>query len=121
MPIRRIDEQNKVGDEAQGIHEEGYPRNDTESKPEGVQHSQYGLEAAAKAKLRTIAANIVDCEDRAKDIAEEKKAFFAEAKAAGFDQKALKGAMAFLKDEAGRTEQEQLRDLYVEALRERAE
>ncbi len=94
-----------------------YGHNSGDAPPE---HSAYSLTQAVKTKLKTIAANIIDCENRAREVAEEKKLYFEEAKAAGFDTKALKAAMAFLKDEAGRTEQEQLRDLYVEALRERA-
>lgn len=78
-----------------------------------------GLNPAALEKLKSIAANIVACEDQAKEIAEEKRAYFKEAKSAGYDPAALRSAIAFLKDEEGRTEQEQLRDLYVEVLRER--
>jgi uncharacterized protein (UPF0335 family) len=106
MAIRRIEEQTSP------IHEEGYPANAPE-------HSPYGLSPEAKLKLKTIASNIIYCDEKAKEVADERKTFYAEAKAAGFDATALRQAMAFLKDEAGRTEQEQLRDLYVEALREK--
>lgn len=74
----------------------------------------------ARDKLRTIAANIIDCEDRAKEANDEKSAYFKEAKAAGYDTKALRAAMVYLKDEASRDELEQIRDVYIEALRERA-
>lgn len=122
MPIRRIDEQNRtVQDEPyegeSPIHEQGYPANEAPA----ADHSPYGLTAEAKTLLKTIAGNILYTEERQKELAEEKKTFYAQAKAAGFDSTALRQAMAFLKDEAGRTETEQLRDLYVEALRERAE
>ena len=84
-----------------------------------IGHNSYGMLPEAVEKLRTIAANILDCEDRAKEVAEEKRTYFKEAKSMGYDPAALRQAIAFLKDEEGRTEQEQLRDLYVEALRER--
>ena len=84
-----------------------------------IGHNSIGMQQAAIEKLRSLAANIVDCEDRAAEVAEEKRAFFKEAKSAGYDSSALRQAIAFLKDEAGRTEQEQIRDLYIEALRER--
>lgn len=117
MAIRRIEEQNRtVTDES--IHEPGYPANEP---PPAVEHSSYGLTAEAKLKLKTIASNIIYCDERTKEVADERKQFYAEAKAAGFDATALRQAMSFLKDEAGRTEAEQLRDLYVEALREKAE
>lgn len=115
MTIRRLKEEAQTSP----IHEPGHPSNSPPA--DAPTHSPYGLEPAAVAKLKTIAANIVDCEERAKEITSEKATFFAEAKAAGFDAKALRGAIAYLKDEQGRTEAEQLRDLYVEALRERAE
>jgi len=85
-----------------------------------VGHNSGDITEAAREKLRTIAANIVDCEDRAAEVAEEKRAYFKEAKSAGYDAGALRQAIAFLKDEAGRTEQEQIRDVYIEALRERS-
>lgn len=116
MSIRRLAEKPPE----QGIHEKGYPAN--EPPPEAaaaVDHSSYGLTEDAKTKLKTIAGNIIYCEERAKEVAEEKRTFFAEAKAAGFDSTALRQAIAFLKNEADKTEQEQIRDLYVEALRER--
>jgi len=84
-----------------------------------IGHNSVGMQQAAIEKLRTIAANIVDCEERGKEIAEEKRSFFKEAKSAGYDTGALRQAIAYLKDEQGRTEQEQIRDLYIEALRER--
>lgn len=119
MAIRRIEDQNRTAqdeplDGGSPIHEPGYPAN-------SVEHSSYGLTAEAKALLKTIAGNILYTEERQKELAEEKKTFFAQAKAAGFDATALRQAMAFLKNEADKTEQEQLRDLYVEALREKAE
>lgn len=82
-------------------------------------HNSGDITQAAREKLRTLAANIVDCEDRAAEANDEKRAYFKEAKSAGYDSVALRQAIAFLKDEAGRTEQEQIRDLYIEALRER--
>lgn len=117
MSIRRISpvaaEQTVEGS---GIHEPGYPANEPPPEPT---HSPYGLAPEAITKLKTIAANIIYTEERQKEMAEEKRVFYAEAKAAGFDPAALRQAMAFLKNEADKTEQEQLRDLYVEALRER--
>lgn len=113
MSIRRLNPEPA----ASPIHEPGYPANEAPA-PE---HSPYGLNPDAVAKLKTIAANIIYTEERQKEMAEEKRVFYAEAKAAGFDPAALRQAMAFLKNEADKTEQEQLRDLYVEALRERAE
>ncbi len=98
------------------IHEPGYPSNE----PSQATHSQYSLAAAAREALKVIAVNIIDCETRAAEVAYEKKQFYAEAKAKGFEPKALRMAIAFLKDEEDKTEQEQMRDLYVEALRERS-
>lgn len=114
MSIRRL--AGKIPENA--IHENGYPANEPPPKAE---HSSYGLTPEARLKLKTIAGNIIYCEERAKEVADEKRTFYAEAKAAGFDASALRQAMAFLKNEADKTEQEQLRDLYVEALREKSE
>lgn len=114
MTIRRIEPQNRVTDDVDPIvAPEGWPAN---QPPE---HNPFGLTEAAKVKLKTLAANIIDCEERAKEVAEEKRAFFKEAKSAGYDPAALRQAIAYLKNEADKSEAEQLRDLYVEALRER--
>lgn len=74
------------------------------------------MQVAAE-KLRTIIERIERLEEEKKTIADDIKDVFSEAKANGFDAKAIKAILKIRKkDEAERTEEEMILDTYMKAL-----
>ncbi len=71
----------------------------------------------AKDILRSYIERIERLEEEKKEIADQVKEVFAEAKGNGFDVKAMREILKLRKlDSADRSEQEQLVDLYKQAL-----
>lgn len=68
-------------------------------------------------QLRTLIECIERLEEEKKTIADDIKDVFSEAKANGFDAKAIKAILKIRKkDEAERTEEEMILDTYMKAL-----
>lgn len=77
------------------------------------------LTEATKEKLRQTIERIERLEEEKKEIAEQIKEVYAEAKAFGFDTKALRQVIRIRKtDRAEREEQEMVLDTYLAALGE---
>lgn len=74
---------------------------------------------AAREKLRQTVMRIERLEEEKKEVAEQIKEVYAEAKSMGFDVKALRQAIRLRKiDAQEREEQEMILDLYLGALGE---
>ena len=72
---------------------------------------------AARDKLRQTVQRIERLEEEKKEVAEQIKEVYAEAKSMGFDVKALRQAVRLRKiDEREREEQEMILELYLGAL-----
>jgi len=72
---------------------------------------------AAREKLRQTVSRIERLEEEKKEVAEQIKEVYAEAKSMGFDVKALRQAVRLRKiDEREREEQEMILELYLGAL-----
>ena len=72
---------------------------------------------AAREKLRQTVSRIERLEEEKKEVAEQIKEVYAEAKSMGFDVKALRQAVRLRKiDAREREEQEMILDLYLSAL-----
>lgn len=77
------------------------------------------LTQTAREKLRQLVTRIEKLEEEKKGIADDVKETYAEAKALGFDTKALRQVVRYRKlDRQEREEQEQMRELYLHALGE---
>ncbi|MBI1185913.1 MAG: DUF2312 domain-containing protein [Alphaproteobacteria bacterium] len=77
------------------------------------------LTMSAKEKLQQIVARIERLEEEKKGIAADIKEVYGEAKSTGFDTKVLRKVVSLRKiDRAERAEQEQVMDLYLQALGE---
>jgi len=77
------------------------------------------LTQTAKEKLRLIVTRIERLEEEKASIAADVKDVYAEAKALGYDTKALRAVIRLRKiDRREREEQEQVLDLYLQALGE---
>ena len=77
------------------------------------------LTEASREKLRQTVAKIERLEEEKKEVAEQIKEIYAEAKAFGFDTKALRQVIKLRKvDKAEREEQEMVLDTYLLALGE---
>jgi len=77
------------------------------------------LTQSAKEKLKQIVARIERLEEEKAGIAQDVKDVYAEAKALGYDTKALRAVVRLRKiDRREREEQEQVLDLYLAALGE---
>jgi uncharacterized protein (UPF0335 family) len=77
------------------------------------------LNEATKEKLRQTIERIERLEEEKKEVAEQIKEIYAEAKAFGFDTKALRQVIRIRKvDRAEREEQEMVLDTYLAALGE---
>jgi uncharacterized protein (UPF0335 family) len=77
------------------------------------------LTQTAKEKLRLIVTRIERLEEEKAGIAADVKDVYAEAKALGYDTKALRAVIRLRKiDRREREEQEQVLDLYLQALGE---
>jgi len=75
------------------------------------------LTQSAKEKLKQIVARIERLEEEKAGIAQDVKDVYAEAKALGYDTKALRAVVRLRKiDRREREEQEQVLDLYLAAL-----
>ena len=80
-----------------------------------IQH----LTEATREKLRQTVSKIERLEEEKKEVAEQIKEIYAEAKAFGFDTKALRQVIKLRKvDRAEREEQEMVLDTYLLALGE---
>lgn len=77
------------------------------------------LTQTAKEKLKQVVARIERLEEEKAGIASDIKDVYAEAKALGYDTKALRAVVRLRKiDRREREEQEQVLDLYLQALGE---
>lgn len=77
------------------------------------------MDATTKEKLRQTVARVERLEEEKKEIAEQIKEVFAEAKSFGFDVKALRQVIKLRKvDRAEREEQEMMLDLYLDVVGE---
>ena len=77
------------------------------------------LTEASREKLRQTVAKIERLEEEKKEVAEQIKEIYAEAKAFGFDTKALRQVIKLRKiDKADRDEQEMMLETYLIALGE---
>ena len=77
------------------------------------------LTEATREKLRQTVAKIERLEEEKKEVAEQIKEIYAEAKAFGFDTKALRQVIKLRKiDKADRDEQEMVLETYLIALGE---
>lgn len=77
------------------------------------------LTEAAQEKLRLTVARIERLEEEKKEVAEQIKEVYGEAKAMGYDTKALRAAIRLRKqDRQERQEQEAILELYLDALGE---
>ena len=77
------------------------------------------LTEASREKLRQTVAKIERLEEEKKEVAEQIKEIYAEAKAFGFDTKALRQVVRLRKiDKADREEQEMMLETYLIALGE---
>ena len=89
-----------------------------------VQHesaavSAQALTQAARDRLRQMVAGIERLEQERAELAEDVKQAYAEAKALGFDTKALRAVIRLRRiDRRQREEQEQICELYLHALGE---
>lgn len=113
-------------DEVAGIGHNGGPELDEApppAKPKKPKKAAAPVEdeqAQARKTLVSFHDRITRLEDEKKEVADQIKEVYAEAKAAGFDVKALRAAIAAMKKDAEeRTEFEDLRDFYIEVLEER--
>lgn len=79
--------------------------------------SANSLDESTKQTLRNSVEQIEKLEEEKKDIAEQIKEVYAEAKSFGFDTKILRQTIRLRKiDRAEREEQEELLELYLDAL-----
>lgn len=77
------------------------------------------LTEAAQEKLRLTVARIERLEEEKKEVAEQIKEVYGEAKAMGYDTKVLRAAIRLRKqDRQERQEQEAILELYLDALGE---
>lgn len=77
------------------------------------------LTETAREKLRQTVARIERLEDEKKEVAEQIKDVYAEAKAMGYDTKALRAVVRIKKqDKQDRQEQEAMLELYLDAIGE---
>lgn len=84
---------------------------------ESIGHNSEAPAGFAKDQLRTFVERIERLEEEIKAINDDKKDIFAEAKANGFDVKALKAVIAMRRQDAdARREHETIVDLYASAL-----
>ncbi len=75
------------------------------------------LTETAREKLRQTVARIERLEEEKKEIAEQIKEVYGEAKALGYDVKALRAVIRIIKqDKQDRQEQEAMLELYLDAL-----
>lgn len=85
----------------------------------GVDAAPQALTVSAKEKLKQLVTKIEKLEDEKKHIADDIKDVYAEAKALGYDTKALRKVVSLRKiDRQEREEQEMVLDLYLQALGE---
>ncbi|MFZ4601004.1 MAG: DUF2312 domain-containing protein [Alphaproteobacteria bacterium] len=85
----------------------------------GVSAAPQALTQSAKEKLKQIVTRIEKLEEEKKGIAADIKDVYAEAKAVGYDTKALRKVVSLRKiDRQEREEQEMVLDLYLAALGE---
>jgi len=83
------------------------------------QASTTNLTDAAREKLRQTVDRIERLEEEKKEVSEQIKDVYAEAKAMGYDTKALRTCVKLRKqDKQEREEQEQILDVYLMALGE---
>ena len=109
-------------DEVAGIGHNGGPEldNDPPPKKPAKKKAEPDTQAEARKTLVSFYDRISRLEDERKEIADQIKEVYAEAKAVGFDTKALRAAIAAMKkDRDERTEFEDLRDFYIEVLEAR--
>lgn len=86
---------------------------------EEVMVAPQALTQSTKEKLKVTVARIEKLEEEKKAITTDIKDVYGEAKAFGFDTKVLRKVIALRKqDRAERAEQEQVMDLYLQALGE---
>lgn len=84
-----------------------------------IGHNSSGLTDVAREKLRQTVARIEDLEEERAEVGAQIREVYQEAKAFGYDTKALRKAVSLRKvDPATREEQEAILDVYLMALGE---
>ena len=84
-----------------------------------IGHNSVKIDETTKEKLKQTAAKIIRLEDEKKAVAEDIKEVYSEAKAIGFDTKALRDAIRRQKiDRQTREEQDMMLELYETILME---
>jgi uncharacterized protein (UPF0335 family) len=95
----------------------GRPRPGRDLKPEAVEKEGGYINGVAAQQLRSIVERIERLEEEKKAIADDIKAVYGEAKANGYDTKALRKIVGLRKKDAGeREEEEAILELYKNAL-----
>lgn len=85
----------------------------------GIGHNSDNLSETAREKLILTVERIERLEEEKKEIAEQIKEVYGEAKALGYDTKALRAAVRLRKkDRQEREEQEAILEVYLDALGE---
>ncbi|MCA3696511.1 MAG: DUF2312 domain-containing protein [Aquidulcibacter sp.] len=75
------------------------------------------LSSASKEKLRQFVARVENLETERREVSEQIKEVYGEAKSLGFDTKALRAVIKLRKQDANdRDEAQMMLDLYVEAI-----
>ena len=88
---------------------------DADDEPQSA--APQALTSSSKEKLRQIVARVETLEVEKAEVAEQIKEVYGEAKALGFDTKALRAVVRLRKLNANdRAEQEMMLDLYLEAV-----
>ena len=84
---------------------------------ESAESPGFSTTAVAKDQLKSIVERVERLEEEKKEVAEQIKEVYAEAKANGFDTKTLRKVVALRKkSNADREEEEAMLDLYLHAL-----
>lgn len=80
-------------------------------------HGDNGLDETTRAKLQSIVARVERLEEEKKGVADDIKEVMAQAKALGFDTKAVRAAIRLRKiDKAEREEAQMILDLYMDVI-----
>lgn len=127
MPIKKkVVEDSPQADIEEFIGEDETPGIGHNQPPEPIQNppprnkKAPDPEREARKTLVSFYDRVQNLREQKKELAEAEKQVFAEAKAAGFDVKALKAAIAAMNaDKDERDEFEQMRDFYLEVLEAR--
>lgn len=91
----------------------------TNGQSEGARFQPVGAQSVAGERLRLFIERVERLEEEKKEISDQIKEVYSEAKSEGYDTKAMKQVVRLRKmDRADRQEQEALLDLYLSAIGE---